>query len=229
MQLVFVHGPGESGLSFHYQLQFFPDAIAVDLPGHPKGRPCTEIDGYVEWLRGFNAWSRYRDVVLCGHSMGGAITLLYALRYPEELKGIVLIGSGARLRVHPDFFSLCEQPGDNNSRWLDQRRIAYQGVVPELQKALMCRAAEVGPIVELNDLKACDRFDFMGQVDQIQLPTLAICGSDDIMTPVRYSDYLVEKIEGARRDVIEGGTHFVQLEQPQAVNRQIEMFLSALR
>ena len=229
MQLVFVHGAGESGLSFHYQLQFFPDAIAVDLPGHPKGRPCTEIDGYVEWLRGFNAGSGYRDVVLCGHSMGGAITLLYALRYPEELKGIVLIGSGARLRVHPDFFSLCEQPGDNNSRWLDQRRISYQRVDPEVQQSLMRRADEVGPMVELNDLKACDRFDVMGQVDQIQLPTLAICGSDDIMTPVRYSDYLVEKIEGARRAVIEGGTHFVQLEQPQAVNRQIEMFLGALR
>ena len=95
MQLVFVHGAGESGLSFHYQLQYFTDAVAVDLPGHPKGMPCTEIDGYVEWLRGFNSGSGYRDVVLCGHSMGGAITLLYALRYPEELKGIVLIGSGA--------------------------------------------------------------------------------------------------------------------------------------
>ena len=133
------------------------------------------------------------------------------------------------MRVHPDFFSLCEQPGDNNSRWLEQRRISYQRVDPEVQQSLMRRADEVGPMVELNDLKACDRFDVMGQVDQIQLPTLAICGSDDIMTPVRYSDYLVEKIEGARRDVIEGGTHFVQLEQPQAVNRQIEMFLSALR
>jgi pimeloyl-ACP methyl ester carboxylesterase len=112
---------------------------------------------------------------------------------------------------------------------LEQRRISYQRVDPEVQQSLMRRADEVGPMVELNDLKACDRFDVMGQVDQIQLPTLAICGSDDIMTPVRYSDYLVEKIDGARRDVIEGGTHFVQLEQPQAVNRQIEMFLSALR
>ena len=93
----------------------------------------------------------------------------------------------------------------------------------------MVRAAEVGPLVELNDLKACDRFDVMEQVDQIQLPTLAICGSDDIMTPVRYSDYLVEKIKGARRDVVEEGTHFVQLERPHAVNEQIELFLGALR
>ena len=84
-------------------------------------------------------------------------------------------------------------------------------------------------MVELNDLKACDRFDVMEQVDQIQLPTLAICGSDDIMTPVRYSDYLVEKIKGARRDVVEEGTHFVQLERPHAVNEQIELFLGALR
>ena len=229
MQLVFVHGAGESSLSFYYQRQHFGDAVAVDLPGHPTGKPCMEIGGYVEWLRGFIAGSGLRDVVLCGHSMGGGITLSYALGYPEEVKGIVLIGSGARLRVHPDFMSLCEQPGNGNAAWLERRRFAYQHVDPEVQQDLMHRAAEVGPLVELNDLRACDRFDVMDRIDQIQLPTLAICGSDDAMTPVRYSDYLADKIGGASRKVVEGGTHYVQLEKPQEVNEELERFLKTLQ
>ena len=39
--------------------------------------------------------------------MGGAIALDYALRYPEDLAGLVLIGAGARLRVHPDYLNRC--------------------------------------------------------------------------------------------------------------------------
>lgn len=40
--------------------------------------------------------------------MGGAITQLYALTYPDELRAIVLIGTGARLRVDPRYLERCE-------------------------------------------------------------------------------------------------------------------------
>ncbi len=94
MKLLYIHGAGSCGLAFHYQTQRFPGSEAIDLPGHPVGKPCDSIEGYLEWVRGFSAARSYQDLVLCGHSMGGAITMLYALRYPEEVRGIVLVGSG---------------------------------------------------------------------------------------------------------------------------------------
>lgn len=229
MKLVFLHGAGESSLSFYYQLRHFRNSKAIDLPGHPTGTPCTNIDGYVEWVRGFNTARRYKDVVLCGHSMGGAITLQYALHYPDELRGIILIGSGARLRVHPDYLNRCEQPGAENALWLESRKDSYKEVESDIHQVLMRRANEVGPSVELNDLQACDRFDVMDKIQEIKLPVQVICGSDDPMTPVKYSDYLAQKIQGARQEVIEGGNHFVQLVKYQRVNEQIETFLAALR
>ena len=229
MKLVFVHGAGESSLSFYYQLRHFRNSKAIDLPGHPTGTPCSNIDGYVEWVRGFNAARRYKDVVLCGHSMGGAISLQHAMRYPEELKGVILIGSGARLRVHPDYLDLCKQPGDDNAKWLEGRKESYKDVEPDIRQVLMRRAEEVGPGVELNDLQACDRFDVMESIETIKLPVQVICGDNDAMTPVKYSDYMARKIKGARQEVIEGGSHYVQLEKYQRVNEQIEKFLAALR
>lgn len=229
MKLVFVHGAGESSLSFYYQLRHFRNSKAIDLPGHPTGKPCTDIDGYLEWVRGFNTARRYKDVVLCGHSMGGAITLQYALRYPEELKGIILIGSGAKLRVHPDYLTRCKEPGPDNALWLESRKGSYQDVEPDIHQVLMRRAEEVGPGVELNDLQACDRFDVMEKIGEINLPVQVICGNNDVMTPVKYSDYMAQNIEGARQEVVEGGSHFVQLEKYQQVNEQIERFLAALR
>jgi len=229
MKLVFVHGAGESSLSFYYQLRHFRNSKAIDLPGHPTGTPCTNIDGYLEWVRGFNTARRYKDVVLCGHSMGGAIALQYAMRYPKELKGIILIGSGARLRVHPDYLNRCKKPGPDDALWLDARRESYKDVEADIRQVLMRRAEEVGPGVELNDLEACDRFDVMESIENIQLPVQVICGGDDAMTPVKYSDYMARKIQGARQEIIDGGSHYVQLEKYQRVNEQIEKFLAALK
>ena len=229
MKLLYIHGAGSSGLAYHYQSQRFPDSEALDLPGHPELQPCDSIEGYLEWVRGFIAARRYQDVVLCGHSMGGAITLLYALRYPEELQGIILIGTGARLRVHPDYLQQCREPGPDNTDWLERRMTAYYpGVAEDICQAMRQRSAEIGPAVELNDLLACDRFDVMAEVQNIRLPALVICGAEDPMTPVRYADYLAGQIPGAQQAIIPQATHFVQLQQPQAVNASIADFLQTL-
>ena len=229
MKLVFIHGAGSSGLAYHYQLQHFSDSTALDLPGRPHQKPCSSIEGYLEWVRGFIAANRYEEVVLCGHSMGGAITLLYALLYPDELRGIILVGTGARLRVHPDYLQLCREPGENNTQWLAGQMGYYTGVEPELVEVLKARSAEIGPEVELNDLLACDRFDVMQHLQDIRLPALVICGAEDTMTPVRYADYLSNQIPGAQETIIPQATHFVQLQQYQQVNASIERFLETLK
>ena len=229
MKPLFIHGAGSSSLAFHYQLQHFPEAEAVDLPGHPHGQPCASIDAYLEWTRGFIAGRGWSDIVLGGHSMGGAIAILYALRYPEELRAIILIGTGAKLRVHPDYLQQCREPGENNADWLRCRSSAYYtGVAPEIRQAMEQRSAAIGPAVELNDLLACDRFAVMAEVPNIRIPTLVIVGAEDEMTPVKYADYLANRIPGAQKAIIPGAAHFVQLQQPQAVNAAIARFLQSL-
>ena len=229
MKLIFLHGAGCSSLSFYYQLRHFRSAKAIDLPGHPDGKPCESVDGYLEWVRGFIRARRYKNVILCGHSMGGAIAMRYALKYPDELRGLILLGTGARLRVHPHYLDRCRQPGGNNGPWLDGHLEYYSAVEPEVFPVLRQRAAEVGPEVELNDLMACDSFDMMDCVGEIKLPTRVICGSDDVMTPVKYSDYLTNSITNASKSIIPGGTHFVHMEKFQKVNEEIEDFLATFK
>ncbi len=229
MKLVFLHGEGSSSLAYYYQLRHFRNSKAIDLPGHSSGKACPDIEGYLEWVRGFITARRYKDVVLCGHSMGGAITLLYALRYPQELKGIILVGTGARLRVHPDYLDRCREPGPDNAKWLAGHMKAFKGVEPSMQPVLSQRASEVGPEVELNDLLACDRFDIMDQLEKIDMPAQVLCGSDDIMTPVKYTNYLSEHLQNARETVIPGGGHFVQMQKFKQVNEEIERFMASLK
>lgn len=48
------------------------------------------------------------------------------------------------------------------------------------------------------------------------------------MTPPKYSSYLTARIKGAKLTVIDGGTHYVFVEKPEAVNQVIEQFLESL-
>ena len=96
-------------------------------------------------------------------------------------------------------------------------------------ESLKRRSMETGPAVELNDLLACDRFDVMAEIQNIGLPTLVICGAEDTMTPVKYADYLADRIPGAKKVIIPGATHFVQLQKHREVNASIEEFLASLK
>ena len=229
MKLVFLHGAGSSSLSYYYQLRHFRNSKAIDLPGHSTGTPCHNIDSYLEWVRGFITARRYKDVVLCGHGMGGPITLLYALRYPEELKGIILMGTGARPYVNPDKMERCRQPGPENSEWLAGYMESFAGVAPDMHSVLSQRAVELGPEVQLNDLLACDGFDVMDQLGEIDLPTQVLCGSEDMVTPVKYADYLTEHMQNVRETIIPGGSHFFQMEEYKIVNEEIENFMASLK
>ena len=229
MKLVFIHGAGNSSLSFYYQLRHFRNSKAIDLPGHPDGIPCNSIEGYLEWVRGFIKARRYKDVVICGHSMGGAIAQLYALKYPDELKGLILMGTGARLKVGREHFENAQDISDPVSMWVDSQRGYFKGVEPDLYQLLVQRAAQIGPDVGLNDLLCCDRFDVMSEVSKINLPTEIIAGSIDELTPVKFADYLAANIENSEEHVIRGGDHFLQLQFHKQVNATIDQFLARIK
>jgi len=229
MKLIFIHGAGNTGLVWHYQTEYFAASDAISLPGHPQGKPCTSVDDYAEWLHRYVQDRGYSQPVLVGHSMGGAVAQTYALKYPEDVKGLILVGTGARLRVMPDFLKLLEDGIDAPAEWLKNIvEPLYSRVAPEVREKVINGVINVGAAVQLNDFRCCDKFDIMDKVNQVAVPTLVICGTEDDMTPVKYSQYLVNKIIGAKLVVIEGGSHHCFLEKPLEVNRAIEKFLKSL-
>lgn len=228
MKLIFIHGSGGPKNSWYYQSNYFEDSDTVAFPGHPDGRLLPSVEEHVEWLRGYLHDKGYQEVVLAGHSLGGATALMYALKYPQELNAIIIMSAGAKLRVHPRILANCEEAVEDRERWAKGLESMYDRVDPSMKETLLSETIEIGPEAQLNDFLCTHNFDIMDRVDQIKLPTLIICGSDDNWTPPKYTRYLAEKIEGAREAVIEGGTHLVAVEKPKEVNQAIEEFLHSL-
>lgn len=230
MKLVFVHGAGNTGRVWYYQTRYFADSDAVTLPGYSQGKSFTSIDGYTQWLHDYIRDKGYERPVIIGHSMGGAIAQKYALDYPSELRGLVLIATGARLRVRPDFLQAMENAVNATAE--EARKLVesfYSRVPAEVREMVINDVVSTGVAARLNGYRCCDRFDVMDKVHLIKMPTLVISGTDDVMTPVKYARYLADKIEGAKLVIIEGTTHFVFLERPEEVNRAIEEFICDLK
>lgn len=228
MQLIFVHGSGGCKESWKYQTQFFQGSVAVDLPGHPDGALCATIEAYAAWLHYRISQQGFTDIVLVGHSLGGGIALQYALDYPNALKGMVLVGSGARLRVHPMFLEALEKIVNDPESTEDIFSNTYSLIDAELAAVIRKRATENGPASFLNDLRACDRFDVMDRLAEITVPALAVVGEQDVMTPPKYARFLADRVAGARSVVIPGGTHMVFAEKPSEVNQAIDKFIKNL-
>jgi len=227
MKLFFIPGSGCGKEAWVCQTEYFTDSEAIALPGHPEGEPCSSVDEYMEWLRAYIHQQRYQDVVLVGHSLGGAIAQLYGLKYGDELKALVLIATGARLRV-ANLLAAAEMIGDEDAwrKFLEDR---YSLVDPEISRGVVEARMQISPAVLANDLHCCDEFDIMEEVHTIKLPTLVICGTQDELTPVKYSNYLASKIEGAKQVVVDGTTHWGHMEKPKEVNQAIEEFLGRLK
>ena len=117
--LVFVHGYGGRNLQWLYQLRAFGQTmrvIAPDLRGHGQSddpaRPPITVETLVDDLEATLAQlETQRPFLLVAHSFGGAIAAEYALRHPDEVSGLVLIGTPARFILTPGARQVMSLPG----------------------------------------------------------------------------------------------------------------------
>jgi len=229
MSIIFVHGSGGYGDIWRYQTEYFSDSHAVDLPGHPHGQLLSSVEESVDWLREYITARECSDLVLAGHSFGGAIVLLYALKYPQDLKGIIIIGSGARLRVHPMFLAPCEEAIKGNSyQWYQLVEEMYRSTPEDYKKEMIEKQKAIGPAAMLTDFLCCDSFDIMDRVHEIKMPALIITGESDAMTPAKYANYLGTKIAHSKLMIVPQAGHFVFAEKPEVVNKAIEDFVKGI-
>jgi pimeloyl-ACP methyl ester carboxylesterase len=201
--------------------------VGVDLPGHGHsvGPACPSIGDYAQELAAFLK-SRYPPPwVLVGHSMGGAIAIEAALRYPDLWAGLVLVGTGARLRVHPDLLDRLARGAKREAiDWLMAWLFGPQ--TPESVRAQSRARLEQVPLDTLRrDYLACDAFDRMNDLGAIRTPTLVVGALQDLMTPPKYSYYLAEHIPGARLVMVPDAGHMLPVEAPDELAQAIREFL----
>lgn len=227
--VILIHGAGSSHLDWPAELRRLPRTtiLVPDLPGHGRSghASLSSVEAYArvmeEWIQALSQDS----VVLLGHSMGGAIVLTLALRHVAPIRGIVLLASGARLRVADAILQGLKDDFETTVDWLVT---AYWGPdAPADSLALSRRRLmAAGPDVLYADFRAADAFDVMNRLPDIRMPALVMAGREDNLTPPKYAQFMAEHIPDAELLLVPDAHHMLHLQQPALVARAVERFLN---
>ncbi len=232
--LIFIHGSGETSLIWQNQINEINldyKLIAVDLPSHGNSDKflISEIilDLYVNVIAKLKESLKLEKMILCGHSLGGAIILSCYLKNPNDIESLILCATGARLRTSPVIF---QQLTDDYKQYLNYiRQTAFHRKAPKsVIDTYREQLSKVDPQVIYNDFKICDGFDIMQELKLIQIPCLILCGDSDVLTPTKYSQYFHTNIKDCKLHIIQQAGHMVMLEKPQLVNQYIQEFIEIL-
>ncbi|MCE2451274.1 MAG: alpha/beta hydrolase [Nitrospinae bacterium] len=231
--VVCVHGAGANRDSWIPLMRNLAErgmsSLALELPGHGESDAAqiSDIKEYSGIVLEFLHAKNLKSVCLTGHSMGGAVVLASVLKHTELMRGVILIGSGAKLRVKD---SILEGVKSDFTKTVHEI-IGYAfspasnpSLIQEGTRGLLrCNADTMR-----NDFIACDRFDVLSELDSITAPALVVCGEEDLLTPPKYSQFMSEKIPNANLTIVPQAGHMVMLEQPAVVGDLISQFMNGL-
>ena len=201
----------------------------------PVDQPTTLQDGVDDLHALLKASGERGPYVLVGHSMGGAISRLYASEYPEDVSGLVLIDYAAydvRKALTDEQWELLKiliySPVEEarqlypDVEWFDEQR--------NLEQTLAAAPLQPTPLVVLS---ADQPMDLLPLVENGTLP----------MTPEEAKEFgellfranvdarsdLVRQVPGARHITDTDSGHYIHWEQPELVTAAVREVVEAAR
>jgi (E)-2-((N-methylformamido)methylene)succinate hydrolase len=237
--LVLVHGVGDSRHVWDAVLAGLPGdrpVIRYDLRGHcdsPKPDGPYKIDDLVTDHIALLDRLGYARADTVGFSLGGLVSQAIAIRHPERVRRLVLIGSVAgrtdverervleRLRMVRERGPL-EVARESVTRWFTTDYLAAH---PEAADETLARMGRLDPTAYANCYEVLATTDLADELHRIAAPTLAITGEHDVGSPPRMSRLIAARVPDARAVVIPNARHAVLRENTDRIAMEVARFV----
>lgn len=242
--IVFLHSGLADARMWDDQFAHFSATFSVlryDFQGYGRSKLTNKkVDHIADMVQVLDTLG-VRDCHLVGSSLGGGVALDFAVRYPERVNSLVLIGSSVSGYVPPEEVTPPPQwdtavaafkKGDLDLTselelqiWLDGVGRTPADVDPEVRRRLhqmnkMNLRAEKywGRREAENNIAAYEH------LKQIKVPTLAMVGELDQPDVIELTAKLAIEMPNARKVLISDTAHFPNMEKPAEVNQILRDF-----
>lgn len=229
--LVFIHGLGGDSRLFSNQLRYFGEkfkCIAIDLPGH--GRSDIDVlpdeNDFLESINLIFQEENINTFIIFGHSMGGCICLNMFKKRKYNIKGMVLISTGAVLPVTDELYRMINGDLENFIDFLVGATFSQNAaLLSEFAKSRMSN--KVIKILR-NDLEICNRMNYSDILETIDIPVLIIANERDKIVKAHITASLKEKIANSKYIEYDFDGHVPFFENKKAFNNTVDEFLQEL-
>jgi pimeloyl-ACP methyl ester carboxylesterase len=249
---VLLHGYGGSSFTWRHWVDALSargHVVLVDLKGFgaaPKpndGRysPTDQAD----LVHRLIAQRDLKRVTLVGHSLGGGIAILVALRLlaaPEgRLRRLVIVAGAAYPQRLPPFVSLARHPGLSGLLWrlFGARRIARRVLrtivhdpsritieqIAGYARPLSLRGARSALIASALQIVPDDIEQLVDRYPALRVPTLLLWGRGDPVVPLSVGKRLAAELPDATLVVLDSCGHLPPEELPEESLAALEEFL----
>lgn len=232
--------------------------LPLDLPGFggsTAGTAPFSIEGAADVVADFLKALHVGPAVIGGLSMGGYVAMAYARRHPEQLRALILADTRAEPddeagRVGRDraiaavqtagvaafiegmLPKLLSEPSRRSAALFSQRdskagdaRSEQSGPV-ERVRSIASRQSASAVVAALAALR--DRPDAVAGLGSVKVPTLAVVGELDTVTPPATAARIAAHVRGCELAHIPGAGHLSNLENPDAFNSAVTGFIERL-
>jgi len=177
----------------------------------------------------------WREFALAGLSMGGYVALEIMRQAPQRVTRLALLDTRARPEIRDDTErrqQLMKLAQTERGFTPVTRRMLPLTLHPsrvkdaQLTRIIREMAERTGVEAYLRQQRAVIvRPDFRPGLRSINCPTLVLCGRQDQLTPLEYSEEMAAAIPGAKLAVVEECGHLPTLERPDVVNAALREWL----
>ncbi|MBK9106772.1 MAG: alpha/beta hydrolase [Saprospiraceae bacterium] len=245
MPIIFLHGYPFDKTMWEGQLQFLRSSyrvIALDIRGFGASRDeqsLLSIDLFADDVITFMNKLEIEKAIICGLSMGGFIALNAIARFPDRFEALILCDTQCiadTAEVKANRYKTIDEikangPDDFNEGFI--KSVFHKDSLiqmPEIVEAVRNVVFSNSQQIIINGLIAlAERSETCTTLGRIAVPTLIICGREDVVTPLPQSEYMHEHIKGSLLRIIENAGHVSNLEHQYEFNKILYDFLMSLK
>ena len=235
--LVLIHGGGEGSRAWLQNLEDLCNHYTVylpDLPGFGYSQPMGEdfsIPEFVEFVKGFSSNLGLERPYLVGHSIGGGVALHYALRFPQEIKKLVLVSSMYLNQDIALWVRFLSSPVLRLS--LGEAAFFILKSMDRLSRAAYFPFKFVNPLSRTRmdlgrdiTMRGGQTAAVRDRLHELVMPTLLVWGANDPILPVSHAYEAASLIPDCQLHIFEGCGHTVYKQRVSEFSQLLIQFLS---
>lgn len=243
---------GGLGLDHEYFRPFldswadFAQIVYYDHRGNGRSSAVDDwstvtLDTFVEDAEALRKALGYEKIIVYGHSFGANIAVLYALRYPENLDGLIISDTSPNMSYMPEvpntinlnafvamgklFTSLAKDNDQLGERWFAATPLLYGSNVGEEVAADIHKRIHYNADAFNRGGELLPTYDVSERMSEISVPTLILAGNHDFLSGSAAHEDFASAISNSELLFLENSAHFPFISEPEEFESAVHAWL----